>query len=158
MKNVRIILILVSVLMAGRAWGDQTNFPEGTYDREALELMTPIKFTIHQSVPSPFLRTIFDAVREVNQAYRGKIFEIGNPSYAVKPEQEDGENIISVSAGWGPKSALHATRLTAFWDSEYIYEVDLVINGDHPLDEQHKKVLKASIKNQLLSLVGMQAQ
>lgn len=155
MKTLRGFIVVIALMGFDLALADQNNLPKAKSPYDSLELVLPLKLTWHHSISQGHLHIIYDGVREANKAYRRKIFEIAGISSSAPPVQEDGVNAVSLVAGWGERGANHYSRLTAYWDDEVIYEVDLVLNGDLPLTEKNKKAFKESIKNQLLNLVGM---
>jgi hypothetical protein len=99
----------------------------------------PIKFYIHQSVPSEYRPVIESAMKKWGQAAGKTLFQVVSQSYPGpdKPRQ-DGLNVIYWLNTWDSNRSTEQGRTSVYWLGNEIRETDIRINAfnfDYYIDE-----------------------
>lgn len=91
----------------------------------------PVRFLIHDSVPSAFHEAIVNAAEKWNAAAGRLLLQVSLEPVTdhLKQPRQDGRNIIYWNTEWEANMASEQGRTTVFWSGNEIREADIRINA-----------------------------
>lgn len=90
----------------------------------------PIKFAIHESIPTEFHPAITEAMHTWELAVGRKLFEVVSwADRGLLAPRQDGTNVIYLMNTWENNKTQEQGRTSVYWVGDQIRETDIRING-----------------------------